>query len=332
MASMAGGYVADRDIVRMWAVMVLSLLGILEPGTALPIVASVIFLLLNSILRATENMSVVVFFFVLCWLCSIALAVGTIRLSTQRPVPLYLQLTIGDVTYPMPIYYNIALSVVAGALGYYHEVGDVHKYVVSCGALVLAVLLPFAVRLYRRRLPLDDLPVWRHGLDDLSLLYLCTTVLSGSEIFKNWVFEPGAFLYSLMSLLVTLTAMVLALLAVTEACLLNCATRQQVNAHMYMCVCMCMCMCVCVCVHVHVHIYIYIWAICGPRCDRPASTGLPAIFFVDCLLTLTPFYPRCWLNSPTQALGVAMPLLALALFCPHTTGSYLYVSLFDTPL
>ena len=208
--------------------MLFSILAVLEPDTSMAFFASFVFTFLDIVYVKICDSCIMFPIILAGWLVVVTPGIGTIRLSTQRPIPPHLIVTIGDVSYAMPGYYNIALSVISGAIGYYHTGGDKHKYILTCAALVVGVLLPFAVRMYRRRLPLDDLPVWRNGIDDLSLLYLFTSILSGTEIFKYCVFPPDSMVHHLLSAVVACTAVVGALLAVTEACLLGCATRAQV--------------------------------------------------------------------------------------------------------
>ena len=227
-SSLAGKHVAQGGIVRMWAMMVFSILGVLEPGTSMPIFTSAVFLLLDELHMYSGTTACVMICLFFGWFIAVLAAIGTIRLSTQRPTPPCLVVTIGDTSFAMPGYYNIALTVIAGAIGFYEASANRHKYLVACGALVIGVLLPFAVRMYRRRLPLDDLPPWRSGIDDLSLLYLCTSVLSGTEIFIYCVFDSDTVLYTLLSAATSCASLGAAILTVTEACLLGCATRWQV--------------------------------------------------------------------------------------------------------
>lgn len=226
LAAFAGRYVAQRLIVRMWAMMVLSFLTLLEPNSAMPVWTSLLYFSCDFMYSYSAAFSTVV----IGWIFVVTPSSATIQISTQRPIPPHLIVTLGDVNYAMFAFYNIALTVLAGAVGYYHAMGDAHSYAVSSCALVVGVLLPFAVRMYRRRLPLDDLPVWRNGIDDLRLLYLCTSILSAAEIFNYYVFTEGTVFYSALATLILCTALFLALLCVTESCVLGCGTRTQAIA------------------------------------------------------------------------------------------------------
>ena len=131
--------------------------------------------------------------------------------------------------FAFPIYYNLILLAVAGSLGYYLMVSDVHRYAVTSSLLVQGVLLPFAVRMYRSRLPIDVV-TWRAGADDMGAFYLVASMFAGLDVFRSVFFTTGSWMHMWVSVLTRWSAMLLALIIIMEACLLGCTTKTQIVA------------------------------------------------------------------------------------------------------
>ena len=132
--------------------------------------------------------------------------------------------------FAVPGYYNLAILVAGGAVGYYSTIGDAYRYTACAAILVLGVLLPFAVRMYRSRLPVDDMPMWRNGIDDLRLLYLIAFLFVILNLYRVYVLDPASTFYWFLTRAVLVLMLGAALLVVMEACLLGCETRAQIMA------------------------------------------------------------------------------------------------------
>ena len=135
-------------------------------------------------------------------------------------------LTIGDVVFAVPVYYSLALLAVSVAVGFFFLTQDGHRYAVWSGVLVIAVLLPFAVRMYRTRLQYDDMTLWRSGKDDLAALYTGASVVVLLEVLRS-ILLPSA-LRTLIAVAVQMGVFLAALLIIVESTLLGGTGRVQV--------------------------------------------------------------------------------------------------------
>eukprot|EP00054_Salpingoeca_dolichothecata_P005770 m.36090 g.36090 ORF g.36090 m.36090 type:complete len:464 (+) comp15914_c0_seq1:376-1767(+) len=232
LSAVAGVYVAHGQLVHTWASLAFSLLGVLEPSTTYVVFASTLYVLLD--VTATINPSTFWerLWGALVWIIIIMLPqkLGTIKSTTQRDIAPQMVLSLGNMCVALAGYYHVALLVISGAMGYYCAVADVHRYVMCSGMLVLGVLLPFAVRRYRQRLSVDDLPPWVSGVDDLRLIYLLASVYVALDIFKNVAFENDSRVYEVLSGLSLVSLFLFDVLVVTEACLLGASNHKQIVA------------------------------------------------------------------------------------------------------
>jgi hypothetical protein len=156
--------------------------------------------------------------------------IPNLKAFAQRPVPPLQVLQIGNMSFAMPSYYNLILLALSGALGYYYMTQDFHRYIVTTSLLVLGVLLPFAVRMYRTRLAVDSMNHWRNGLDDMGVFYFVASIFAGLDLFRSFVFPHESSMYTLITRATRYAAMAFTLLVVMEACLLGCTTRLQIVA------------------------------------------------------------------------------------------------------
>jgi hypothetical protein len=172
--------------------------------------------------------------FITCSLWAIALLVPryipSLKAIAQRPIPPLQVLQIGNMSFAMPSYYNLILAALSGALGFYYIIQDSHRYIVTTSLLVLGILLPFAVRMYRTRMTVDSMNNWRNGIDDMGVFYLVASVFAGLDLFRTFMFRSDSVMYWAVSVTTRYCALLFTLLVVMEACLLGCSTRSQIVA------------------------------------------------------------------------------------------------------
>ena len=137
-------------------------------------------------------------------------------------------LKIGDVVFAVPIYYHLALLAIAASLGFFFYTQDGHRFAVWSGMLVTAILLPFAVRMYRTRLQYDDMTLWRSGKDDLALLYAGASLIVLLELLRS-ILLPSPLRTSI-ALLVQAGVLLAAILIIVESTLLGGTGRLQILA------------------------------------------------------------------------------------------------------
>jgi general stress protein CsbA len=107
-------------------------------------------------------------------------------------------------------------------------VQDEYRYKVTACLLVQGILLPFAVRMYRTRLTVDAMLLWRNGVDDMGAFYLVASAYAGIDLFRTFLLSPHNVLYAAITFLSQWSALLLTIVIVIEACLLGCTTRLQI--------------------------------------------------------------------------------------------------------
>ena len=225
----AGAKLAEGMIVQTWAAFAFSLLSVLEPESIFIVMATTAFGIID-MLREAGWVSPTLMILIWCMCIAVASLTPSLKVIAQRPVPPLQVLRIGNMSFATPSYYNLILLAVAGALGFYYMIQDVHRYIVCASLLVLGVMLPFAVRMYRTRLAVDDINTWRHGVDDMGVFYLVASLYAALDIFRSFMFAPESHSYHYLSMFTSWSLILLTTIVVMEACLLGCTTRMQIIA------------------------------------------------------------------------------------------------------
>ena len=210
--------------------MTFSLLGVLEPESTYLIVATTVYGVLD--MYGAHVAPVPAWLVFVLWGLAVCVPrfIPSLKAMSQRPIAPVQIVRIGDTSFASPGYYNLILLAVAGSLGYYAIQRDQHRYKVTASLLVQGVLLPFAVRMYRSRLPVDMMLAWRSGPDDMGAFYLVASMYAGADLLRSMMFSSTSFTYGAITLVTRWSALALTCIIVMEACLLGCNTRLQIVA------------------------------------------------------------------------------------------------------